>query len=74
VLASRDGKIVCENTLDARLDVVFRKKLPEVNILCILILTLDFVSFVRYFLLNCSVDFPYYFQVGMWVIFEILKL
>lgn len=30
VLASRDGKIVCENTLDARLDVVFRKKLPEV--------------------------------------------
>jgi len=31
-LASRDGKIVCENTLDARLDVVFRKKLPEVPI------------------------------------------
>ncbi|RWV84168.1 hypothetical protein GW17_00054138, partial [Ensete ventricosum] len=30
VLASIDGKIVCENTLDARLDVVFRKKLPEV--------------------------------------------
>ncbi|KAK3021884.1 hypothetical protein RJ639_047388 [Escallonia herrerae] len=30
VLASRDGKIVFENTLDARLDVVFRKKLPEV--------------------------------------------
>ncbi|KAA8522480.1 hypothetical protein F0562_013159 [Nyssa sinensis] len=30
VLASRDGKIVCENTLDTRLDVVFRKKLPEV--------------------------------------------
>lgn len=30
MLASRDGKIVCENTLDARLDVVFRKKLPEV--------------------------------------------
>ncbi|WMV57339.1 hypothetical protein MTR67_050724 [Solanum verrucosum] len=30
VLASRDGKIVCENTLDARLEVVFRKKLPEV--------------------------------------------
>ncbi|RLM91756.1 hypothetical protein C2845_PM08G01080 [Panicum miliaceum] len=29
VLASRDGKIVCENTLDARLQVVFRKKLPE---------------------------------------------
>ncbi|KAL5989250.1 hypothetical protein ACLOJK_010140 [Asimina triloba] len=29
VLASRDGKIVCENTLDARLDVVFRNKLPE---------------------------------------------
>ena len=31
VLASRDGKIVCENTLDARLDVVFRKKLPEIR-------------------------------------------
>jgi V-type H+-transporting ATPase subunit E len=31
VLASRDGKIVCENTLDARLEVVFRKKLPEVH-------------------------------------------
>ncbi|XP_059442533.1 V-type proton ATPase subunit E [Corylus avellana] len=35
VLASRDGKIVCENTLDARLDVVFRKKLPEIRkLLC----------------------------------------
>ncbi|XXG82246.1 hypothetical protein AAC387_Pa10g0234 [Persea americana] len=31
VLASRDGKIVCENTLDARVDVVFRKKLPEIR-------------------------------------------
>ncbi|XP_078174638.1 V-type proton ATPase subunit E-like [Carex rostrata] len=31
VLASKDGKIVCENTLDARLDVVFRKKLPEIR-------------------------------------------
>ncbi|XP_022845479.1 V-type proton ATPase subunit E-like [Olea europaea var. sylvestris] len=31
VLASRDGKIVFENTLDARLDVVFRKKLPEIR-------------------------------------------
>ncbi|KAJ6828280.1 V-type proton ATPase subunit E-like [Iris pallida] len=31
VLASLDGKIVCENTLDARLDVVFRKKLPEIR-------------------------------------------
>ncbi|KAF3449285.1 hypothetical protein FNV43_RR10013 [Rhamnella rubrinervis] len=30
VLASQDGKIVFENTLDARLDVVFRQKLPEV--------------------------------------------
>ncbi|KAF8675824.1 hypothetical protein HU200_047315 [Digitaria exilis] len=29
VLASRDGKIVFESTLDARLEVVFRKKLPE---------------------------------------------
>uniref|UniRef100_A0A0D9UYF2 V-type proton ATPase subunit E n=1 Tax=Leersia perrieri TaxID=77586 RepID=A0A0D9UYF2_9ORYZ len=31
VLASRDGKIVCENTLDARLEVIFRKKLPEIR-------------------------------------------
>ncbi|CAN1189581.1 V-type proton ATPase subunit E [Linum perenne] len=31
VLASRDGKIVFENTLDARLDVVFRNKLPEIR-------------------------------------------
>ncbi|CAM8955208.1 unnamed protein product [Rhodiola kirilowii] len=30
VLASQDGKIVCENTLDARLDVIFRQKLPVV--------------------------------------------
>ncbi|KAF8041724.1 hypothetical protein BT93_A0356 [Corymbia citriodora subsp. variegata] len=31
VAASKDGKIVCENTLDARLDVVFRQKLPEIR-------------------------------------------
>ncbi|CAM0881958.1 unnamed protein product [Alopecurus aequalis] len=31
VLASRDGKIVFENTVDARLEVVFRKKLPEIR-------------------------------------------
>jgi len=31
VLASRDGKIVFENTLDARLEVVFHKKLPEIR-------------------------------------------
>ncbi|CAM8934734.1 unnamed protein product [Rhodiola kirilowii] len=31
VMASKDGKIVCENTLDARLDVVFRKKLPQIR-------------------------------------------
>lgn len=31
VLASQDGRIVCENTLDARLDVVFRQKLPEIR-------------------------------------------
>ncbi|KAL4327174.1 hypothetical protein AHAS_Ahas13G0073700 [Arachis hypogaea] len=29
VMASEDGKIVLENTLDARLDVIFRHKLPE---------------------------------------------
>jgi hypothetical protein len=29
VLAAEDGKIVLENTLDARLDVIFRQKLPE---------------------------------------------
>ncbi|XP_071717095.1 V-type proton ATPase subunit E1-like [Rutidosis leptorrhynchoides] len=31
VLASLDGKIVFENTLDARLDIAFRKKLPEIR-------------------------------------------
>ena len=31
MLASQDGKIVCENTLDARLNVSFRQKLPEVR-------------------------------------------
>ncbi|KAE9620364.1 putative H(+)-transporting two-sector ATPase [Lupinus albus] len=31
VLASQDGKIVLENTLDARLDVIFRQKLPEIR-------------------------------------------
>ncbi|KAJ6360067.1 hypothetical protein OIU77_004136 [Salix suchowensis] len=36
VLASRDGKIVFENSLDARLDVAFRKKLPEVILLVFL--------------------------------------
>lgn len=31
VMASRDGKIVFENTLDARLEVAFRKKLPQIR-------------------------------------------
>uniref|UniRef100_A0A1J3CR37 V-type proton ATPase subunit E1 n=2 Tax=Noccaea caerulescens TaxID=107243 RepID=A0A1J3CR37_NOCCA len=31
VLASKDGKIVCENTLDARLDVAFRMNLPVIR-------------------------------------------
>ncbi|KAI9074277.1 hypothetical protein K1719_043762 [Acacia pycnantha] len=31
VLASEDGKIVLENTLDARLDVIFRQKLPQIR-------------------------------------------
>ncbi|KAL8154425.1 hypothetical protein V2J09_012185 [Rumex salicifolius] len=31
VLASRDGKIVIENTLDNRLDIAFRQKLPEIR-------------------------------------------
>ncbi|CAL1373129.1 unnamed protein product [Linum trigynum] len=31
VLASQDGKIVCENTLDARLDIAFRQKLPQIR-------------------------------------------
>ncbi|KFK24694.1 hypothetical protein AALP_AA8G012600 [Arabis alpina] len=31
VLASQDGKIVCENTLDARLDVAFRQRLPQIR-------------------------------------------
>nr|BAK03913.1 predicted protein [Hordeum vulgare subsp. vulgare] len=31
VLASQDGKIVCDNTLDTRVDVCFRQKLPEIR-------------------------------------------
>ncbi|XP_019186134.1 PREDICTED: V-type proton ATPase subunit E-like isoform X2 [Ipomoea nil] len=31
VLASQDGKIVFENTLNARLDVMFRRLLPEIR-------------------------------------------
>ncbi|KAK3138459.1 hypothetical protein QOZ80_5AG0369190 [Eleusine coracana subsp. coracana] len=31
VLASHDGKIVCDNTLHARLNVSFRQKLPEIR-------------------------------------------
>ncbi|KAI5082245.1 hypothetical protein GOP47_0001988 [Adiantum capillus-veneris] len=30
-LASKDGRIVCENTLDARLGVIFKQKLPEIR-------------------------------------------
>ncbi|KAL5230681.1 hypothetical protein ABZP36_029457 [Zizania latifolia] len=32
VLASQDGKIVCDNTLDARMEISFKQKLPEVYI------------------------------------------
>ncbi|KAF6172963.1 hypothetical protein GIB67_006339 [Kingdonia uniflora] len=39
VLASRDGKIVFENTLDARLEVVFRQKLPEVSFCSLVVLS-----------------------------------
>ncbi|XP_044483927.1 V-type proton ATPase subunit E2-like [Mangifera indica] len=31
VVASQDGKIVCENTLDHRLEIAFQKKLPEIR-------------------------------------------
>ncbi|XP_071701932.1 uncharacterized protein [Rutidosis leptorrhynchoides] len=31
LLASRYGKIVLENTVDARLDVIFRGKFPEIH-------------------------------------------
>ncbi len=31
VLATKDGRIVLENTLDARLEVVFKQQLPEVQ-------------------------------------------
>ncbi|CAO2839124.1 unnamed protein product [Amaranthus hypochondriacus] len=31
VMASQDGKIVFENTLDARLELAFRQKLPEIR-------------------------------------------
>jgi V-type H+-transporting ATPase subunit E len=31
VLATKDGRIVLENTLDARLEVVFKQQLPEIR-------------------------------------------
>ncbi|KAL2628719.1 hypothetical protein R1flu_013405 [Riccia fluitans] len=31
VLASKDGRIVCENTLDARLEIAFKQNLPEIR-------------------------------------------
>eukprot|EP00249_Psilotum_nudum_P010328 c22477_g1_i1 orf=345-1025(+) len=31
VLGSKDGRIVCENTLDVRLDIAFRQNLPEIR-------------------------------------------
>ncbi len=30
-MATKDGRIVLENTLDARLEVVFKQQLPEVH-------------------------------------------
>lgn len=64
MLASRDGKIVCENTLDARLDVVFRKKLPEVNFLCIaIVLFCDLHSLLDICcIIVCIVDFHVIFK------------
>ena len=43
-MASQDGKIVFENTLDARLEVVFRKKLPEVCTMFLFIWPCHFLS------------------------------
>uniref|UniRef100_A0A0E0A0R3 V-type proton ATPase subunit E n=1 Tax=Oryza glumipatula TaxID=40148 RepID=A0A0E0A0R3_9ORYZ len=31
VIASQDGKIVCDNTLDARVEISFKQKLPEIR-------------------------------------------
>lgn len=50
MLASRDGKIVFENTLDARLDVVFRKKLPEVFRFKLWIFILVLHKFICFFI------------------------
>jgi hypothetical protein len=66
VLASRDGKIVCENTLDARLDVVFRQKLPEVILVCITIVMFRdlylFIILYTFCLTICIVDFHIIFN------------
>lgn len=32
VMASKDGKIVLDNTLDARMQIVFKQQLPEVGL------------------------------------------
>ena len=31
-MASKDGKVVCSNTLDARLEIAFKQNLPLVRI------------------------------------------
>ncbi|KAL2619891.1 hypothetical protein R1flu_000096 [Riccia fluitans] len=31
VLASKDGRIVCDNTLDARLEIAFKQNLPQIR-------------------------------------------
>lgn len=38
VLATKDGKIVLENTLESRLEVVFKQQLPEVGFLLVLVM------------------------------------
>ncbi|KAL4571875.1 hypothetical protein LXL04_018642 [Taraxacum kok-saghyz] len=47
VLASIDGKIVFENTLDARLDLAFRNKLPEMNDVDVSKQIQQMVAFIR---------------------------
>lgn len=67
-MASRDGKIVIENTLDARLDVVFRKKLPEVYYI-----DSNFCTDTRKFLCNLQKYITSYTKIGFLIPIRFIK-
>jgi hypothetical protein len=56
VLATKDGRIVLENTLDARLEVVFKQQLPEVRQDSALNDLVSSMKSPTYWVLSLSVD------------------